>query len=274
MTAGTGLLTLNDAVSKYLMEQYPIGQVMCLRQGAALLFLLPYAFSTVGLRALRVTNYSGQALRACLFIVGVSLMMTSLHLLPLSFVTVVVFSSPLFVAVLSAPILGERVRAQQWIAIAAGFVGVLLIVRPGSGAYDWVVALPVAAAFLNALRDAVTRKLSRTDSSLSVLFWSGLAVLVVTSATFPFGWDAVDAAGAGWFIVAGLCHAAAHFFVIEAFRLGDAAVVAPFRYSGLLWAMLAGFLIWGEVPNAAMLLGAAVVVCAGIYMLRDSGAKG
>jgi drug/metabolite transporter (DMT)-like permease/enamine deaminase RidA (YjgF/YER057c/UK114 family) len=273
MTAGTGLLTLNDAVSKYLMEQYPIGQVICLRQGAALLFLLPYAWIRVGLGALRVTNYSGQALRACLFIVGVTLMMGSLHRLPLAFVTAVLFSSPLFVALLSAPVLGERVHAQQWIAIAAGFAGVLLIVRPGGGGYAWVVALPVAAAFVNGLRDAVTRRLSRTDSSLSVLFWSGLAVLVAASTTIAFGWDAVDASGTAWFLVAGLCHAAAHFFVIEAFRLGNAVVVAPFRYSGLLWAMLAGFLIWREVPDAAMLAGAAVVVCAGIYMLRVSREK-
>lgn len=273
MTAGTGLLTLNDALSKYLMEQYPIGQVIGLRQVAALLFLLPYVYATTGLAALRVSNYTGQLLRACLFIVGVTLVMSSLHVLPLAFVTAVLFSSPLFVALLSAPILGERVHLQQWIAIAAGFGGVLLIVRPGESHFAWMVALPVAAALVNGLRDLVTRRLSRTDSSLSVLFWSGLAVLAASSLTIPFGWTAVDTTGAIWFLAAGLSHAGAHFFVIEAFRLGNAAVVAPFRYSGLLWAMLAGFLIWRETPDAAMLIGAAIVVCAGIYMLRHAGTK-
>jgi drug/metabolite transporter (DMT)-like permease len=270
MTAGAGLLVLNDAVTKYLLEQYPIGQVMCLRQAAGFLFILPYTWATVGLRSLRVVNYRGQALRAALFAGGMVFVNYSLHLLPLTFVTVVLFSGPLWVALLSAPILGERVRAHQWIAIAAGFAGVLLIVRPGDSGWGWIVMLPVVCAFFNGLRDTVTRFVSRTDSSLSMLFWSGMLV-IVTSAATAFGWKALDLHGLTWFVIAGFCNAGAHFLVIEAFRLGHAAVVAPFRYSGLLWAMLVGFLVWGDVPDAAMLTGAGIVIAAGIYMLRKSG---
>ncbi len=273
MTAGTGLLTLSDAASKYLMEHYPIGQVISLRQAAAFVFLLPYAASTVGLRGLRAVSYRGQALRAGLFVVGVICVMFSLHLLPLAFVTVVLFSSPLFVALLSVPLLGERVRRHQWIAIATGFAGVMLIVRPGGTGFEWVVVLPLLCAFLNGMRDAVTRLISRTESSLSVLFWSGVAVLVAGLCSLPLGWSAVGSEGALWFLAAGFCHAAAHFCVIEAFRLGNAALVAPFRYSGLLWAMLVGFLVWGDVPTATMLAGGAIVVVAGIYMLRAENAK-
>ena len=273
MTAGTGLLTLSDAVSKYLMEHYPVGQVIGLRQAAAFMFVLPYAWATIGLAVLRPVNYRGQALRAALFLVGAVLIMTSLHLLPLAFVTMVLFSSPLFVALLSGPVLGERVRKHQWFAIAAGFAGVVMIVRPGAGPFDWVVLLPVLCALINATRDTVTRRLSRTDSSLSMLFWSGAAVLAGGLCTWPFGWNAVDFDGALWFLAAGFCNAAAHFFIIEAFRLGNAAIVAPFRYSGLLWAMLVGFIIWREVPTPAMLAGAAVVVAAGVYMLRQERAK-
>ena len=273
MTAGTGLLTLSDAASKYLMEHYPIGQVIGLRQAAAFAFLLPYAGSTVGLRVLRATNYRGQALRAGLFVIGVTCVMWSLHLLPLAFVTVVLFSSPLFVALLSAPILGERVRAHQWIAIAAGFAGVLLIVRPGASGFGWIVVLPLLCAFMNGMRDTITRRISRTETSLSVLFWSGVAVLLAGLCSLPFGWKAVGPTGALWFLVAGFCHVAAHFLIIEAFRLGNAALVAPFRYSGLLWAMLVGFVIWGDVPTATMLAGAAIVVFAGVYMLRQESAN-
>src|SRR6185436_20111242 len=118
---GTGLLTLSDAVSKHLLEHYPLGQVIGVRQAAAFLFLLPYAWATTGLGVLRAVNYGGQALRATLFLIGIVLVLTSLHLLPLTFVTMVLFSSPLFVALLSGPVLGEPVRKHQWIAIAAGF---------------------------------------------------------------------------------------------------------------------------------------------------------
>lgn len=273
MTAAAGLLTLNDAVSKHLTEHYPIGQVIALRQAAAFLIVLPYAWAYTGLGALRSVNHGGQLLRGILFIGSTVFTVTSLSVLPLSFVTIMLFSSPLFVALMSAPLLGERVSPQQWIAIAVGFAGVLLIVRPAGGVFAWVMLLPVLAAFTNGMRDALTRRISRTDTSISMLLWSGVAVMLAGLCTLPFGWNPVDLAGAGWFLAAGLFNAVAHFLAIEAFRLGNAAVVAPFRYTGLLWAMFIGFIIWREVPDAWMLAGAAVVVCAGVYMLRRGAPK-
>lgn len=268
MTIAACLLTLNDAVSKHLTEHYPIGQVLALRQAAAFFVILPYAWMFTGISALRSVNHGGQLLRGVLFIGSTVFTVTSLSALPLSFVTIMLFSSPLFVALMSVPMLGERVGLHQWIAILIGFGGVLLIVRPAGGEFAWIMLLPVLAAFINGTRDALTRRLSRTDSSISMLLWSGVAVMLAGICTWPFGWNAVDPEGAMWFLAAGLFNAAAHFVAIEAFRLGNAAVVAPFRYTGLLWAMLVGFLIWHEVPDAWMLAGAAVVVCAGIYMLR------
>ena len=273
MTVGAGLLALNDAASKYLTEHYPVGQVLCLRQAAALLFMLPYAWAVTGLNALRPVNYGGQFVRGLLFVGSAAFTLTGLSLLPLSFVTIVLFSSPLFIALMSAPMLGERVTRHQWLAIAAGFVGVLLIVRPAGGGFMWAMLLPLCAALTNGVRDTFTRRLSRTDSSIAVLFWSGITVMGAGLCTIPLGWAAVDGEGAAWFLAAGLFNAAAHFMAIEAFRLGNAAMVAPFRYTGLLWAMLLGFMIWREVPDAWMLGGAAVVVCAGIYMLRHGVPK-
>jgi drug/metabolite transporter (DMT)-like permease len=127
--------------------------------------------------------------------------------------------------------------------------------------------VPVVAALSNALRDTFTRRLSRTDTSISILFWSGVIVSLAGLFTLPFGWKPIGLDGAMWFVAAGLANAAAQFLVIEAFRLGAAALVAPFRYSGLLWAMLIGFAVWGEVPDVWMLAGGAIVVCAGLYML-------
>jgi drug/metabolite transporter (DMT)-like permease len=270
MVAGSGLLSISDATTKHLTEHYPLGQVLCLRQLAALFFMLPYAYAVTGIPALRIVDRRGQLLRGILLLAGAVIVVVSLHYLPLAFVSVVLFSSPLFVAAVSGPILGERVYAYQWIAVAIGFIGVLLIVQPGTRGAEWIVLVPVLGAFLNAVRDAVTRGLSRTDTSISILFWSGVIVFIGGVFTVPFGWKSIDASGGMWFLAAGLSNAAAQFLVIEAFRLGRAAVVAPFRYSGLVWAMLIGFFVWSEVPDAWMLAGAAIVVGAGMYMLRRS----
>ena len=267
MIAGAGLLTLSDAASKHLAHSYPVGQVICLRQLAAFIFILPYVMSVTGFRALRVVDRAGQTLRALCFVAGAGLIVWSLSLLPISIVTVVLFSSPLFVALFSAPILGERVDARQWLAIGAGFVGVLLIVRPAGG-FSWIVLLPVLATIINSLRDTITRRLSRTESSVSMLFWSSAAVTLVGFFTLPFGWRPLDLEAGAWFVAAGLFNATAHFLVIEALRLGRAAVVVPFRYTGILWAILVGFLIWNEVPDIGMLAGALIVVLSGIYMIR------
>lgn len=267
MVAGAGLLTLNDAVSKHLAHSYPVGQVICLRQLAALAFVVPYVMSVAGSGALRAVDRTGQLLRAVLFAASAGLIVWSLSLLPISIVTVVLFSSPIFVALFSMPLLGERVDGRQWAAIAGGFLGVLLIIRPAGG-FTWVVLLPVLATLVNGLRDAFTRRLSRTETSVSILFWSGVAVALAGLLTLPLGWQPVDLAGAAWFLAAGLFNATAHFMVIEALRLGRAAVVAPFRYSGIVWAMLVGFLVWGETADAWMLAGAAIVVLSGVYMIR------
>jgi drug/metabolite transporter (DMT)-like permease len=267
MVASAGLITLNDAVSKHLAQSYPIGQVICLRQLAAFLFILPYALATSGLGSLRPVYRGGQLLRALLFAAGAALVLWSLMLLPLSLVLAVLFATPFFVAIISVPMLGERVSAHQWRAIAAGFAGVLLIVRPGGG-FEWIVLLPVCAALINAVRDTFTRRLTRTDSSIAILFWSGVLIMAAGLVTAPWGWQPVDARGAVWYLAAGVFNAGAHFMMIEAFRMGRAAVVSPFHYTGLLWAILIGFLVWGEVPDAWMLAGASVVVASGIYMIR------
>jgi drug/metabolite transporter (DMT)-like permease len=103
---------------------------------------------------------------------------------------------------------------------------------------------------------------------VSILFWSGVVVALAGLLTLPFGWRMLDPEAAAWFLAAGLFNATAHFMVIEALRLGRAAVVVPFRYTGILWAILVGFLVWGETPDAWMLAGALIVVVSGVYMIR------
>jgi drug/metabolite transporter (DMT)-like permease len=269
MICAMALLIGNDAASKYLTETFPVGQVICLRQAAALIAMMPYIAWVTGGSSLRVHAWRRQLARGLLLAVSSGLMVTGLSLLPLATVTAITFVGPIFVALLSASMLAERVSAARWIAILIGFAGVLIAVRPTSAAFEWALLIPVATAFAGAVRDVMTRQLSRTDSSVSILFVSTGVVMLAGLATAPFGWVPVRWVDAGWFLVAGVLHAGANFLMIEAFRLGAAAMIAPFRYTSLLWALLIGFAVWGDIPDPWVMAGGAVIVAGGILMLRS-----
>lgn len=268
MSLGVALLTANDAASKYLVQTHPVGQVIGLRQAATLLVLLPYVMFFGRWSALRVVNWPGQLARGLLFIIGSVFIVLSLAELPLATAITMLFASPIFMVMLSAPLLGERIGHHRWIAVVAGFIGVLIILRPGAESFRWALLLPLLAALVNALRDVLTRRLSRTETSLAILFWSNIILMVGGLATLPFGWVAVTPTAAFWFVAAGIFNGTAHFCIIDALRTGEASVVAPIRYTALLWAALLGFVVWGELPELWLWVGAAVIVGSSLYMVR------
>lgn len=268
MTLGILLLTANDATSKYLVQSHPIGQVVGLRQAATLLVLIPYMMLFSRWNLLRVVDLRGQLARGTLFIIGSVFIVWSLAELPLATAITMLFASPIFMVILSAPLLGERIGRHRWIAVIGGFVGVLIILRPGGASFQWALLLPLLAAMVNALRDVLTRKLARTETSIAILFWSNIILMAGGFATLPMGWAPVSTHDAFWFIAAGIFNGTAHFCIIDALRTGEASVLAPIRYTALLWAALLGFLVWGEVPELWLLAGAAVIVGSSLYMIR------
>ncbi len=269
MLVATQLLTINDAVTKLLTEDHSIWQVLALRHLFSLCVILPYIHWIAGWDAMRVTNGKGIAVRA-LFFVGTSVFIVgSFALLPLAFVTAIAFSSPIVVAAFSHMFTGERVGPRRWMAVLAGFIGVLVIVRPGGAGFSYILLLPVIAALCAGARDVITRGLSKTESSISILFWSNIAVIVVAFAVaIARGWEPISLPTVAFLMLIGVLNASAHFLIIDAFRLGDASLVAPFRYSGLLWAIILGLLIWGDFPDAWTLVGSAILVASGIYIIE------
>jgi len=270
MVVGVALLTANDAVSKYLTESHPVGQVICLRQAATLLVIVPYVMAVTGWGALRVASWPGQITRGLLFVANAVLIVLALSLLPLATVISIIFVSPIITAAVSMPMLAERVSRSRWFAIAGGFAGVLIVLRPGGAGFEWAMLIPVAAAVANSLRDVMTRFLSRTETSIAILFWSTLIVMAAGALTAPFGWQPVTAAAAAWFVLAGVFNAAAHFLLIEALRLGEAAVITPVRYTSLIWATLIGYMVWRELPDAWVFAGSAVIIASGVLLIGSS----
>lgn len=268
MSLGIALITANDAASKFLVQTHPVGQVIGLRQAATLLVLIPYVMFFSRWSALRVVNWNGQIVRGILFLIGSIFIVWSLGELPLATAVTMLFASPIFMVVLSAPLLGERIGRHRWVAVLGGFAGVLIIMRPGGEAFQWALLLPVLGALVNALRDVLTRRLSRTETSIAILFWSNIILMAGGLATAPFGWAPVSASAALWFLAAGIFNGTAHFCIIEALRTGEASVVAPIRYTALLWAAAIGFFVWGELPDFWLWTGAAVIVGSSLYMIR------
>jgi drug/metabolite transporter (DMT)-like permease len=267
MTVAVGLLTVNDALAKFLTQTYPAGQVLGLRHVVVLLAILPYAGAMTGWKALRPKSLAGQLGRGVLFVGGAGFLVLAVQRLPLATVTSLTMSAPIFVAALSVPFLGERVSAPRWLAIIGGFVGVLIILRPAGTSFEWPLLLALGAALSNGVRDLFTRRLARTETSISILFWSNAVVALAGLTTISHAWQPVGVQGIPWFLLAGVLNAVAHFVMIEAMRSGEAALVAPFRYTALLWAVVIGFIVWGDLPDLWVMLGALVIAASGIAMI-------
>ena len=178
------------------------------------------------------------------------------------------FMTPIFVALLSAPLLGERVDAHRWLAVAAGFAGVLVIMRPGSEIAHFAALFPLASALSFAGFQLMTRIVSRTDSTLATVFHTGAGTFLWASLIVPFVWQPMS--GAQWlgFLALGTLGTCAHVCLVRAFTLAPAALVSPFTYTKLLWVTVLGFLVFGDVPGTNTLAGSALIVAGGLYVVH------
>ena len=268
MTVGCVLVTVNDAIMKLVAGVYPPGESIFVR---GLFVSIPIALLVYrggGLRTLHVTNVRGQALRALTLAVSMFLFITSLRYLPLADAVALTFAGPLMLTAAAPWALGERVGWRRRSAVAVGFAGVLIMLAPGQEGLRWAALLPLGAAFFEAVRDIVTRRLVVTETSLSMTAWSTGLVTLCALATAGHGWQPMSVGDAALLAMAGCCMGAALFLMTEAFRHAEATIIAPFRYSSVLWAMMIGWLAFGDWPGPAMFAGAGLVVGSGLYILH------
>lgn len=268
MTAGCALLTVNDSIMKSLTDGYPTGETIFVR---GLFVAIPIALLVYrggGLQTLRVTNLRGQLLRAALLAGSMFLFVTSLRFLPLADAVALTFAGPLILTAVAPWALGERVGWRRRCAVAVGFAGVLIMLAPGGEGLRWAAFLPLGTAFFEAARDIVTRRLVATESSLSLTACSLGFVTLCALATAGHGWRPMSAGDIGLLAMAGCCVSVAFVLMTEAFRHAEASLVAPFRYSSVLWAALIGAIAFGDWPSPAMLAGACLVVGSGLYILH------
>ena len=272
MLLGAVFLTANDAVMKWLTDGYSVGQIMACRGFFVFIPLSLLIWRAGGISSLRPIQPVGHFIRAGLVIAGTFMFVTGLRYLTLTDAIAIAFAGPLFITALAAPLLGEKVGWRRWMAVLAGFVGIVVIMQPSGSAMQWAALLPLGASLTGAFRDILTRRLSARETSVALLFYTSLGMTLAGLATAPFVWKAVPLADWGMFALSGMITGCAHFLMIETFRMGEAAMVAPFKYSSVIWAAALGYFVWGDIPDAGTLSGVAIVIFAGLYILhRERG---
>jgi drug/metabolite transporter (DMT)-like permease len=265
---GAALLSTSDALSKTLTERYPVGELMFLRGLCVMIPVLLLVRAQGGLASLRVADPRGQLVRATLFVMSGILFVTSLSLLPLPLVTTLSFVSPIFTTLLAIPLLGERVTWIIWVAVFTGFAGVVITIDPTTAQWSWIAVLPVAGALAAALRDILTRRLSARETSGSIMFYSMALTVLVTACTLPFGWRWPEPLDLLLFLLVGFLVCGAHTLTIEALRLCEVSLLAPLKYVMILYSIVFGALIWHDLPTVQALIGTAIIVASGLFIVR------
>jgi drug/metabolite transporter (DMT)-like permease len=277
MLAGCLLITLNDAATKWLTSDYPIGQIIFMRGILSVGMILVFCMARRRPHELRPHDLRFQLYRGGFFVATIALFTLGLKLLPLPVMTAVSFVAPIIMTALAGPLLGETADLRRWFAVIAGFAGVVLIVDPGAESWSLAALVPLGCALASALRDITTRQLTTRETTASILFITALLTTLAGLAAVPFGgWSLPGMSDWLLFIFVGASQLAGHFFLVRAFRLTPAVILAPFKYSMIVWAMLLAFAVWGEIPSLMMLAGAAIVVASGLYIFyreRGAGAK-
>lgn len=274
MLSASLLFATQDAIVKYLSADYSVAQLVWARFALALAAIV--VVTGPRLRAILVTRRPGlQVVRGVLLMGMMGLFYASLGLIPLADATSILFLGPLIVAALSVPLLGEHVGPRRWSAVVIGFVGALIIVRPGQGAMEAAALMPLGAAFLFGFYQIVTRLLNRTDRPLTTLTYSALCATLVTSALVPFHWQA-DPDAAAWVLMValGVIGAISQFALIKAYEVAPAATVAPLFYVSLIWAVGYGYALFGDFPDLWTVIGALVITGSGLYVFHRAQVQG
>ncbi|HUK06985.1 MAG TPA: DMT family transporter [Stellaceae bacterium] len=267
MVASVLVFATANAMVKYAEAVYPATEVVFFRCAFSLIPCLVLIASHGGFKVLRTRRLPEHIGRGVMQFLSTIAIFISFHLMPLADVAAITFSSPLFVTVLSIPALGEKVGPHRWAAVLLGFIGVLIMARPGAGSMSYGALLALANAALGASITIAMRRMTLTEPSITLVSYQAIVTTALSLIVLPLDWVTPDLFGALNLMAIGICSGVGQFLWTQAFRFAPAAVCAPFNYTSIIWAMGFGFFIWGDVPTPMLVFGAAVVASSGLYIL-------
>lgn len=274
MCVAVVFFTVSSTLVKGLGPGYPVSQIVFFR---CLVGLLPLYFAmqrTGGWSALRTKRPGAHLFRVVVGGAALFLGFYALTLMPLADYFAYTYAAPLFATMLSIPILGERVGIRRWSAVIVGFVGVLIMLRPGMQSFDYATLAAIGTAFAYALAIIAVRNLARTDSSVATVFYFTLAGLILAAAVLPFEWRTPTAKEWALLLGIGLASGIGQILMADAYRLAPPSVIAPFDYTSMVWALAFGYLLFGEFPETVVLVGAAIVIASGVYIIYRETVRG
>lgn len=267
MLTGVGLFSINDAIGKWLVLRYPLGELLLIRSAAALVVMMPVirasgvrAFVTAPRPALQVVRIVLSALEIAMFFWAASY-------LPLADVSTFYLATPIYVTLLSVVFLAERAPARRAVAVAVGFAGVLVALRPSPASFTFpaLIALGGSVCFAVVL---LTTRLLRHTADMVLITGQLVTSLLLGAVLAPFGWTVPSAAGFLLLTLFGVLSVVALACTNRALRRAPASIVVPYQYTMILWAIALGYGLFGDIPDAFTLTGAAVIVAAGCYVFR------
>jgi len=274
--AAAFLFSAMSVMVRWLGERYPIGQVVFFRSAFAVVpVIIIYAWRRELKAAIRIGRPFAHLGRGLTAVCAMFSNFSALARLPVVDATAISFVSPLITVALSAIFLKERVRIYRWSAVIAGFLGVLVMLAPhldvdrsaANAAAVTGALLGLAGAFFSACSTVQTRALTRSETTSSIVLYFSLICAVAGLCTLPFGWLTPSWDELAALVAIGVFGGLAHIFLTESYRLAEASLVAPFDYTSMLWALLLGFVVFNELPDALVYLGAAIIAAAGLFVI-------
>jgi drug/metabolite transporter (DMT)-like permease len=279
-------LTFSDSIIKWLSPRYALHEIMLYRGCFAILVVLAFIKLEGGLYLLKTRRPWLHLLRGGLLVVANMFFFLGLASLPLAETVALFFVAPLFICILSQPVLGEKVGAASWVAIFIGLAGVIVMVRPGADVFKLASVLPILAAFTYAAMQMVTRKLGMQEKAGTLTFYIQVAFIIISIAsglligdgrfnnfdnpTFDFllrAWTWPSTADLWLLVLCGVIVAFGGYFLSQAYRLAQAPVVAPFEYGSMPVALAVGFYLWGDWPDRVSMAGSALIIFSGLLII-------
>ncbi|MBU6499375.1 MAG: DMT family transporter [Rhodospirillales bacterium] len=272
MLAATLCFSTSDAMSKYLGRYMPVIEIGFIRYVVFVVLALALMRGGVGrgqmLARLHVRGPALQILRGLCLVGSALLFILGLRYLPLADASSVGFLSPMLITMLSGPLLGETIGPRRWVATGVGFIGVLVIARPGTGAFQPAALVVMSSSLCWALGSVLTRRMTRGDEALATLVWTSVSGLVVLSLALPFVYVAPGMGLLLFAILLGAVSSAGQYLMLHAYRAAPASLLAPFTYIQLIYATTFGYLFFDTLPDAWTFAGAGIIIASGIYTAR------
>ena len=268
MVGAMGCFVINDALVKFASQSMPSAQLIFIRGLMSLLLVLAIAHALGATARIREASRGWVASRALVDAVATMLYLGSLFHLPIGNATAINLAAPLFMTLFAALFMAERVRGARWLAVGAGFLGVLLVIQPRADGFNTWALVCLLGTLFHAARDLMTRRINAGIPSILITLSTAVAVTVVSGTTSLLqGWKPFGLFEFGLLTLASVFLTGGYYLIINSMRHGEMTLVAPFRYSGLLFALVLGYGVWGEVPNTLAWFGIALLIGSGLFVL-------